>query len=49
MSGITKMSSRSGRLKVLLPDYKTQSWVRQIRKMTPKLRAFIDFIAATYG
>ena len=43
----------AGRLKVLLPDYKTQSRVRQIlwlrnRKMTPKLRAFIDFIAETY-
>jgi len=44
----------SGRLQVLLPDYETQSRVRQIlslknRKMTPKLRAFIDFIAETYG
>jgi DNA-binding transcriptional LysR family regulator len=44
----------AGRLQVLLPDYKTQSRVRQIlwlknRKMTPKLRAFIDFIAETYG
>jgi DNA-binding transcriptional LysR family regulator len=43
----------AGRLKVLLPDYKTQSRVRQIlwlrnRKMTPKLRAFIDFIVETY-
>jgi DNA-binding transcriptional LysR family regulator len=43
----------AGRLKVLLPDYKTQSRARQIlwrknRKMTPKLRAFIDFIAETY-
>jgi len=43
----------AGQLKVLLPDYKTQSRVRQIlwlknRKMTPKLRAFIDFIVETY-
>jgi DNA-binding transcriptional LysR family regulator len=43
----------AGRLKVLLPNYKTQSRVRQIlwlknRKMTPKLRAFIDFIVETY-
>jgi DNA-binding transcriptional LysR family regulator len=43
----------AGRLKVLLPDYKTQSRIRQIlwlknRRMTPKLRAFIDFIAETY-
>jgi DNA-binding transcriptional LysR family regulator len=43
----------AGGLKVLLPDYKTQSRVRQIlwprnRKMTPKLRAFIDFIVETY-
>jgi DNA-binding transcriptional LysR family regulator len=43
----------AGRLKVLLPAYKTQSRVRQIlwlknRKMTPKLRAFIDFIVETY-
>lgn len=44
----------SGRLQVLLPDYKIQERTRQIlwpknRKMTPKLRAFIDFIAETYG
>ena len=44
----------SGRLKILLPDYKMQERARQIlwpknRKMTPKLRAFIDFIAKTYG
>lgn len=43
-----------GRLQVLLPNYKTQSRTRQIlwlknRNMTPKLRAFIDFIAETYG
>lgn len=43
----------SGRLQVLLPGYKTQERTRQIlwpknRKMTPKLRAFIDFIAETY-
>jgi DNA-binding transcriptional LysR family regulator len=43
----------AGRLKVLLAGYKTQSRVRQIlwlknRKMTPKLRAFIDFIVETY-
>jgi DNA-binding transcriptional LysR family regulator len=44
----------AGRLKVLLPDYKTQPRARYIvwhkgRKMTPKLRAFIDFIVETYG
>ena len=44
----------AGRLQVLLSNYKTQSRTRQIlwpknRKMTPKLRAFIDFIAETYG
>lgn len=44
----------AGRLEILLPNYKTQSRVRQIlwlknRKMSPKLRAFIDFIAETYG
>ena len=42
------------RLQVLLPNYKTQSRERHIvwlknRKMTPKLRAFIDFIAEVYG
>ncbi len=44
----------NGRLQVLLPDYKTQSRERHIvwlknRKMTPKLRAFINFIAEVYG
>ena len=44
----------AGRLQVLLPNYKTQARTRQIlwpknRKMTPKLRAFIDFIVETYG
>jgi len=44
----------AGRLQLLLSNYKTQSRARQIlwpknRKMTPKLRAFIDFIAETYG
>ncbi|MEW6645083.1 MAG: LysR substrate-binding domain-containing protein [Pseudomonadota bacterium] len=44
----------AGRLQVLLPNYTTQARARQIlwlknRKMTPKLRAFIDFIAETYG
>ena len=44
----------AGRLEILLPNYKTQSRVRQIlwlknRKMSPKLRDFIDFIAETYG
>lgn len=44
----------AGRLRVLLPNYKTQSRERHIvwlknRKMTPKLRAFIDFIAEVYG
>ena len=44
----------AGRLKILLPNYKTQARARQIlwpknRKMTPKLRALIDFIVETYG
>ena len=44
----------AGRLLVLLSNYKTQARTRQIlwpknRKMTPKLRVFIDFIAETYG
>jgi DNA-binding transcriptional LysR family regulator len=44
----------NGRLQVLLQNYKTQSRERHIvwlknRKMTPKLRAFIDFIAEVYG
>jgi DNA-binding transcriptional LysR family regulator len=44
----------AGRLQVLLPNYKTQLRERHIvwlknRKMTPKLRAFIDFIAEVYG
>jgi len=44
----------AGRLHLLLPNYKTQSRERHIvwlknRKMTPKLRAFIDFIAEFYG
>lgn len=44
----------AGRLKVLLANYTTQSRARHIvwlknRKMTPKLRAFIDFIAEVYG
>jgi DNA-binding transcriptional LysR family regulator len=44
----------AGRLQVLLPDYKTQSRARHIvwlknRKITPKLRAFIDFVAEVYG
>ena len=44
----------AGRLRVVLPNYKTQSRERHIvwlknRKMTPKLRAFIDFIAEVYG
>lgn len=42
------------RLQVLLPNYKTQARARQMlwpknRKMTPKLRALIDFIVETYG
>ena len=44
----------AGRLQVLLPNYTTQARARQIlwprnRKMTPKLRALIDFIVETYG
>jgi DNA-binding transcriptional LysR family regulator len=43
-----------GRLKVLLSNYKIQSRPRHIvwlanRKMTPKLRAFIDYVAKVYG
>jgi DNA-binding transcriptional LysR family regulator len=43
-----------GRLKVLLSSYKIQSRPRHIvwlanRKMTPKLRAFIDYVAKVYG
>jgi DNA-binding transcriptional LysR family regulator len=44
----------AGRLQALLLNYKTQSrprhlvWLRN-RSMTPKLRAFIDFIAEVYG
>jgi len=42
------------RLQALLSDYEIQSRPRHIvwlenRKMTPKLRAFIDFIAEVYG
>jgi DNA-binding transcriptional LysR family regulator len=44
----------AGRLNILLSNYKTQSRARHLvwlknRKMTPKLRAFIDFIAEVYG
>ena len=44
----------AGRLKLLLPNYTTESRARHIvwlknRKMTPKLRAFIDFVAEVYG
>jgi DNA-binding transcriptional LysR family regulator len=44
----------AGRLQVVLANYKTQSRARHIvwlknRKMTPKLRAFIDFVAEVYG
>src|SRR5258708_28375565 len=43
-----------GRLQALLSDYKIQSRPRHIvwlenRRMTPKLRAFIDFVAGVYG
>jgi DNA-binding transcriptional LysR family regulator len=43
-----------GRLRVLLPDYKIQPRPRHIvwlqnRRMTPKLRAFIDYIIKLYG
>jgi DNA-binding transcriptional LysR family regulator len=43
-----------GRLQALLPNYKTQSRPRHLvwlqnRRMTPKLRAFIDFVAEIYG
>jgi DNA-binding transcriptional LysR family regulator len=42
-----------GRLQALLSDYKIQSRPRHIvwlgsRKMTPKLRAFVDFVAEVY-
>jgi DNA-binding transcriptional LysR family regulator len=44
----------AGRLHVLLSNYKTQSRPRHLvwlqnRSMTPKLRAFIDFVAEVYG
>jgi DNA-binding transcriptional LysR family regulator len=44
----------AGRLQPLLSDYKTPSRARHLvwlqnRKMTPKLRAFIDFVAEVYG
>ena len=43
-----------GRLQALLSDYKAQSRPRHViwlanRSMTPKLRAFIDFVAEVYG
>jgi DNA-binding transcriptional LysR family regulator len=51
---VVKSAKDAGRLQVLLPDYKTQSRARHIvwlknRKITPKLRAFIDFVAEVYG
>lgn len=45
---------KAGRLRLLFPNYTIQSrprhlvWLRN-RKMTPKLRAFIDFMAKVYG
>jgi len=44
----------AGRLQALLSNYKTQSRPRHLvwqrhRRMPPKLRAFIDFIAEVYG
>jgi DNA-binding transcriptional LysR family regulator len=44
----------AGRLQALLSNYKTQSRPRHLvwqrhRRMPPKLRAFIDFIAEAYG
>jgi DNA-binding transcriptional LysR family regulator len=43
-----------GRLCALLPSYRTQSRPRHLiwlpnRTMTPKLRAFIDFVAEVFG
>jgi DNA-binding transcriptional LysR family regulator len=43
-----------GHLKVLLSDYKTQPRPRHVvwlqnRRMTPKLRVFIDYIIKLYG
>jgi DNA-binding transcriptional LysR family regulator len=43
-----------GRLRAILTEYKIQPRPRHIvwlanRKMTPKLRAFIDFVAGVYG
>jgi DNA-binding transcriptional LysR family regulator len=43
-----------GRLKILLPDYKTQPRPRHVvwlqnRRMTPKLRVFIDYMIKLYG
>lgn len=44
----------AGRLQPLLSNYKTQSRPRHLvwqrhRRMPPKLRAFIDFVAEAYG
>jgi DNA-binding transcriptional LysR family regulator len=44
----------AGRLQALLSSYQTQSRPRHLvwlqnRRMTPKLRAFIDFVAEVYG
>lgn len=44
----------AGRLQVLLPEYKTLSRPRHLvwlqnRRMTPKLRAFIDYMIEIYG
>jgi len=44
----------AGRLKILLPDYKTLPRPRHVvwlqnRRMTPKLRVFIDYIVGLYG
>jgi DNA-binding transcriptional LysR family regulator len=43
-----------GRLKVLLADYKTQQRPRHVvwlqnRRLTPKLRVFIDYVVSLYG
>jgi DNA-binding transcriptional LysR family regulator len=43
-----------GRLKILLPDYKTPPRPRHVvwlqnRRMTPKLRVFIDYMVKLYG
>jgi DNA-binding transcriptional LysR family regulator len=44
----------AGRLQVVLPEYKTLSRPRHLvwlqnRRMTPKLRVFIDYVIENFG